>query len=265
MMKLFRVSRGATVFIAVLFFVAISELASAQTPTSDLDYSADKWHVAVSPYLWLAGMSGTVGIDGHQAQVNQSFTDIFSNLKFGVMGVTEVSRGPLSILTDAMYIKLGNETAVPVQGLPPGTVSVNASLSNFVLTPYLGYRLLGKKRASIYILTGLRYYHLSASINPSIAGVGSLTYSTSDNWVDYVEGAHFKFQLSRRIVAYALGDVGGGGSVFTYQVVGGAGYEWSKKWSTSLSYRRLYYQRYTNLNVEPTEQGLVLGVTYRIR
>jgi opacity protein-like surface antigen len=261
---IFQLSRWLAVCLALSLVVICAPL-SAQTTVSDLGYSADTWHVAVSPYLWLAGMSGSVGVGDRQVQVNQSFTDIFSNLKFGVMGVTEVSRGPVSILTDAMYIKLGDETAVPVQNLPPGTVNVNSSLSNFVLTPYLGYRLLGKKRVSIYILTGLRYYHLNTSITPSIAGVGSVTYSTSDNWVDYVEGAHFKFQLSRRIVAYALGDLGGGGSVFTYQVVGGAGYALSKKWSTSLSYRRLYYQRYTTTDVEPTQQGLVVGVTYRIR
>jgi len=38
--------------------------------------------------------------------VNQSFTDIFSNLKFGVMGLTEINRGPISLFTDAMYIRL---------------------------------------------------------------------------------------------------------------------------------------------------------------
>ncbi|HEX8815646.1 MAG TPA: hypothetical protein VF753_09110 [Terriglobales bacterium] len=239
--------------------------APAQTPPSDLDYSADKWHDAASPYLWLAGMNGSVAYGGHSVQVNQSFTDIFSNLKFGVMGLNDVNRGPLSLLTDVMYVRLGNESAIPIQGLP-SALNVNVSLDTFTLTQYLGYRLFGRKRAAIHLLTGVRYYHTGSSINASIPSA-SVSYPASDNWVDYVEGARFQLQLTRRITAFVLGDVGGGGSVLSYNFVGGAGYDWSKKWSTSLAYRRLYYHRQTDsgLNIEPTQQGLVLGATYRFR
>jgi hypothetical protein len=88
-------------------------------------------------------MNGAVGFGGREVQVNQSFTDIFSNLKFGVMGLTEVKRGPISILTDAMYVRLGNERAILLHGLPIA-VNVNTSLNTFTLTPYLGYRLFRK-------------------------------------------------------------------------------------------------------------------------
>jgi opacity protein-like surface antigen len=94
-----------------------------------------------------------------------------------------------------------------------------------------------------------------------------VSYSTSDNWAHYVEGGHFSLNITQRIGAFFLGDVGVGGSILTYQLVGGAAYEWSKKWSTSLGYRRLYFNRQTGagLDIEPTQQGLVVGATYRFR
>jgi opacity protein-like surface antigen len=212
----------------------------------------------------MAGMNGTVGFGGHSVQVNQSFTDIFSNLKFGVMGLTEVNRGPVSLLADAMYIRLGNETAIPITGLP-NAINVNTTLDTFTLTPYLGYRLLGRKRASIQGLIGVRYYHLGPQINAELPSVGKASYSTSDDWADFVEGARFTFRITPRITAFFVGDAGAGGSTLTYQIIGGAGYDWSKKWSTSLAYRRLYFNRQTLIGIEQTQQGLVVGATYRFR
>jgi len=265
-MKTSRLIRWTPVLTYLVFSAAICTLASAQTGFSDLSYSADSWHVAASPYLWLAGLNGTVGFSGREVQVNQSFTDIFSNLKFGVMGLTEINRGPLSLFTDAMYIRLGNETAIPVQGLP-SAVNVNTSLNTFTLTPYLGYRLFGNKRGSIQLLTGLRYYHIGVTINANAGTIASASYSTSDNWADFVQGGHFTLNITRRINAFFFGDAGLGGSLLTYQLAGGAAYEWNKKWSTSLGYRRLYFNRQTSagLDLEPTQQGLVIGATYRFR
>src|SRR5262249_48326729 len=91
-----------------------------ETKKVDVPFHEDTWHVTISPYLWMAGMDGTLSIGGHEAQVKQSFTDIFSSLKFGVMGLTDIHRGRIGILTDVMWIRLGDEKSIPVQGLPSG-------------------------------------------------------------------------------------------------------------------------------------------------
>jgi hypothetical protein len=165
-----------------------------------------------------------------------------------------------------MYIRLGDESAIPVQGLPTD-VNVKTSLNTFTLSPYLGYRIVGSKRGSIDFLTGGRYYHIGSTIKVN-AGLGvQPSSSTSDNWADLVEGARFNLNLTPRIGAFFMGDAGGGGSVLTWQLVGGVGYRWNKRWSTSLGYRRLYFNRQTNtgLGLEQTQQGLVLGATFRFR
>jgi len=259
----------AVVWVIAVLLWAVPLLHSQTAPNAASDGSAfpdDTWHVNLSPYLWLAGMNGTVGFGGRAVQVNQSFRDLFSNLNVGVMGLSEVRRGPISLLTDLMYIRLGNETAIPITGLP-NAIDVKTSLNTFTLTPYFGYRIFGNQRGSIQFISGGRYYHVSSTISTSAGGAGSISTSTSDNWADLVEGGRFQFNLTPRVNAFFLGDAGGGGSVLTWQMVGGAGYRWSKRWSTQLAYRRLYFNRQANngVGIEQTQQGLVLGVTFCAR
>jgi len=213
----------------------------------------------------MAGMNGVVGFGGRGVQVDQSFSDIFHNLKFGVMGLSEVRRNRTGIITDLIYIRLGDETATPIEGLQ-NTIDVKTSLNTFTLTPYLSYRIVGGDRGSIDMLSGARYYHIGASISGE-EGSGRVSFSTTDNWADFVEGGRFKLNLTPSIGAFFLGDVGGGGSALTWQVVGGIGYKWSKRWSTELGYRRLYFDRRGDhgLHIEQTQQGLIVGATVRLR
>lgn len=256
--------------VAFMAFPSASGPLIAQTSANNLadetSVSNDAWHVSISPYLWMAGLDGSIGFGGHAVQVNQSFSDIFQNLKFGVMGFTEVRRRRIGVLTDLMYIRLGNETAIPVGGLP-NAIDVKTSLNTFTLTPYLNYRIFGNERGAIDIVAGARYYHIGSSISAEEGSVGKVSFSTTDNWADYVEGGRFRLNITPRIRAFFIGDAGVGGSVLSWQIVGGVGYNWSKRWSGELGYRRLYFNRQTGggLGIEQTQQGLVLGVTFRPR
>ena len=180
-----RQSKLCFLLFAVAFsLITLCIVAQAQvdpdTSRGQPTFHDDTWHVDVSPYLWLAGMNGTVSLGGHQAQVNQSFSQIFDNLKFGVMGLSEVRRGRIGILTDLMYIRLGDEQAVPIAGLP-NALQVKTSLNTFTLTPYLGYRILGNQRGAIDVLFGGRYYHMGSKITATTSSAGSLSFSQSDS------------------------------------------------------------------------------------
>jgi hypothetical protein len=258
----------AVIWVIALSLWVVTPLHAQSTPTTPSDQSTfhdDTWHVNLSPYLWLAGMNGTVGFGGRSVQVKQSFADIFSNLKVGLMGFSEVRRGPVSMLTDLMWVRLGDETAIAVTGLP-NAIDVKTSLNTFTLTPYFGYRIVGGRRGAIHFISGGRYYHVGSTISATASGGGRVSNSTSDNWADFVEGGRFELNLTPRVTTFFIGDAGGGGSVLTWQIVGGAGYRLSKRWTSQLAYRRLYFNRQTNgIGIEQTQQGLVLGVTYALR
>lgn len=266
------VSRKANMAVSVLAVVILLLAgtpsvgqSAANAPVAQPSFADDTWHINVSPYLWMAGMNGSVGFRGVQVQVNQSFGDIFENLKFGVMGLSEVRRGRIGFLTDLIYIRLGNEPAIPVEGLP-GAINVKTSLNTFTLTPYFSYRIVGNKEGSIDILAGGRYYHVGASITAT-TGPRKVSTSASNNWADLVGGGRFTLNLTPRVVPFFIGDAGGIGSVLTWQIVGGVGLKWSKRWSTELGYRRLYFNRQTNngFGLEQTQQGLIVGATVRLR
>lgn len=136
--------------------------------------------MSVAPYLWLAGLKGTVSLAGYKADVNRSFGDILGNLKFGVMGLSEVRRGRVGLLTDLVYVRRGNEGAIAVSALPL-TVNLQASVNTFTLTPEFGYRVIENKDSAIDVLAGFRYYHVSSSINANANQVGAISVSGSND------------------------------------------------------------------------------------
>jgi hypothetical protein len=238
--------------------------APANLPT----FKEDTWHVSVSPYLWLAGLNGTVSLAGYKANVDQSFGDILGNLKFGVMGLSEVRRGRVGLLTDLIYVRLGDEGAIPVSRLPT-TVNLKASVNTFTLTPEFGYRVFENKEGAIDVLAGFRYYHVSSSINANANQVGAISVSGTNDWADAIGGARFRANLTPKVGVFFLGDAGGGGSSPAWEIVTGAGYRWNQRLSTTVGYRRLYFDRQTTsgnaFGLDVTQEGFILGATYRFR
>jgi hypothetical protein len=86
-----------TLLIPALSTWFLAPIASAQTQTpakttspepKDLD-SDEGWHVGFTPYIWFAGIHGTVGALNHDASVHATFGEIFNYLNIGLMGVVE--------------------------------------------------------------------------------------------------------------------------------------------------------------------------------
>jgi hypothetical protein len=256
---------GALLLAICLFPLRASGQVEAESNSNQLVFDKDTWHVSASPYLWLAGLDGNLTLAGHEAAVHQSFGDIFSNLKVGVMGLTEVRRGRVGVLTDLLFVRVGDQKAVAVPQLP-FPVNVTITTNTFTLTPEMAYRIYSHKYVSADVLGGLRFYHLGANSNFDAGPLGQVPYSGSNNWADAVGGARFLFRLTPKIGAFLIGDAGGGGSDPTWQIVYGAGYRVTKRTTAQIGYRRLYFNRGgTNTSLEATQQGLVLGTTIRFR
>jgi hypothetical protein len=144
---------------------------------------------------------------------------------------------------------------------------VKSSLDTFTLSPYFSYRMFGNEHGFVDALGGIRYYHVGSEITGEVVNVGKQTVSTTDNWVDVIAGGRFRVNLTPKLHAMFIGDAGGGGSLLSWQIVGGAGYQISRRWALDLAYRRLYYDREPGIlgGIEQTQQGLVLGATFQIK
>src|SRR6202789_1397357 len=255
-------NRISLLFSMVLFLLSLTANAQieVESPQQEATYANDVWHVSASPYLWLAGLNGDLNLSGHEAAVHQSFGDIFSNLKVGVMGLGEVRRGRVGVLTDLLFVRVGDQGAVPVPQLP-FPVQVKLTSTTFTLTPEFAYRVYSQKHFAADVLGGLRYYHLGANSNFNAGPLGQFSYSGTNDWADVTAGARLLARVTPKIGAFLIGDAGGGGSSPTWEIVYGAGYKVLKNATAQIGYRRLYFNRQdgSNFGLEATQQGLILG------
>jgi hypothetical protein len=198
--------------------------------------STDKWEFQFVPYLWFAGLKGQVGIGDRVADVDADFGDIFDKLNFGFMAAFEARKGRLGLFSDLLYLKVSAENATP------GALfsSVKLTQKVFMFEEAVAYRLYEKGGSSVDAMAGIRFWHLNtrllftAGISPEVEA------DRSKNWVDGLAGLRGRAYVSKNIFVLGRGDVGGGGSDLTYQLIGGGGLTFRERFSFLLVYRYLH-------------------------
>jgi hypothetical protein len=233
--------------------------ANVDTPSP----SDDGWHVNIVPYLWFAGVHGTVGVAGREASVHASPSDVFNYVNLGAMIAVEPRYKRVLFPVDYMWIKLSDDKALPIQIV---SVSIKAKAQQSILTPKVGYRLVDKKAFKVDALLGIRYWHLdnSLTLQPSLTGN---TFSRSANWVDAVEGGRFQVALSPRVNVTILGDAGGANARLDYQLAGLLGFRVTKKWVVQAGYRYLYvdYRPQSTFVYNVAQSGILFGATWSVK
>src|SRR5215469_4448544 len=116
--------------------------------------NADTWRVGISIYGWFPGVHGTVGVLGHDASVQTSFSDVFHVLKGIIPIAVEADRGRFVMPIDYLWIKLGDDKSLPLNDL--GQTSVDVHLTQSILTPKVGYRALDGEHFKMDVLGGIR-------------------------------------------------------------------------------------------------------------
>jgi len=234
----------------------------------DKDSNTDEgWHFTVTPYIWFAGMHGTVGALGHETSVHANFGDIASYLNIGAMGSFEARYNRVVLPVDFIWMKLSDEKGIPITD---NVDSIKTTVRETLLTPKIGYRIADGKKAKVDMLIGFRYWHLSNELKAIAGGtqVGS-TISKSANFADAVAGGRIILALSPKAFVAFGGEAGGGSARSDWQVGGFLGYKISRKWDLLGGYR------YLSINYRPNGSaqfiynlnmpGLALGATYTIK
>jgi len=231
-----------------------------QAPSSPVS-SNDGWHVAVSPYIWFAGMHGNVGALGREASVHASFGDVFKYLNIGLMGAVEARYNRIVIPVDFMWMKLSDDKATPFGFV---ATSVKVKVNEDILTPKIGYRVIDTGKLTVDGLVGFRYWHLgnTLTLQPQIAN----GFYASANWVDMLGGAKIQAALSPKVVVTILGDAGGGQANTDYQIAGLLGYK-LKKAILQAGWRYMYvnYRPSSTFVYQTAMSGLILGVTIPLK
>ena len=229
------------------------------------DPSEQGWHVAISPYLWFAGLHGTVGTKGHEASVHASFSDIFSYLNIGLMVAVEPRYNRIVMPFDFMWMKLSDDKSLAIDpGTGPPTIKLKVNQD--ILTQKIGYRVVDAEKFKVDALVGFRYWHAGTTltVEQSSPQTNSSFYTSSD-WVDAVGGARIEARLFPRIILTIAGDAGGGGANSDYQVGGFVGWK-LKKIALQAGYRYLSVNYRSGGTIyDVTMSGLLLGVTIPLK
>jgi len=228
------VARGAAAAAALLLLGATSAVAQ-QAPTPQ-----DAWDFIVTPYLWGAGESGTARIGSviPEQNVDASFSDVWSNLDLGAMGLFEARKDRWGILADVFYVQL-SKTSQPL--LDGALGSAQLKTDNTLAEVAGAYRAWQGESAWLDVLAGLRYLDLSANItlfSSKLLPQGRQDSGSAD-WVDGFIGVRARQSFAEKWSLLAYLDIGTGGSKYSYQAIAGIGWSASKTIGIELGYRLL--------------------------
>jgi hypothetical protein len=222
------------------------------------------WHFAVSPYLWLPGVHGSIGDpNGGQIPFSASAGDLLSHFRIGLMGLIEPRYKRIVMPLDIFWIRLGDDRALPNS---PNQGVANLHMTEFFLTQKVGYRVIDSERLKIDALAGFRYWHFGerASFTDN-----TLNFTGSQNWVDPLVGGRITGILTPKVELTVGGDVGGwgAGSQIDYQIFGALGYRIKPALALQAGYRYLYCdnRKATGYFVDNTTSGVFFGVTITLK
>lgn len=234
--------------------------------------ATNKLEVALTPYLWLTGFSGSARVQNITTDLDKNFAQIVgaSDGAFGLMGAVDIVYDRLIFQLNGAwtYAKFEKERGIFRNGSVSATVESNTTWVEFLG----GYRLFeaprstkaeGPQLLSVDAFVGGRITILD--MDTTVRATATVTLpdgrvltagasrrlNASDSWIEPFIGARAMVDLTSGWDLSLRGDVGGfgvDGSQFSWQLVAGLGYRWQyDNWSMALflGYRALS-QDYTN-------------------
>jgi len=229
----------------VLVF-ATALLASVSVQAQD-----EGWVVDVSVFMLGAAMDGTIGIAGHDADIDVSFSDIVENLEMGGMGSMRVARGRWAFTTEVIYMGLGGSNG-----------PVAADVDQWNVEPSASFRVSDRFET----IVGVRYTNLSAEIR----GPFGRNPSGTVDWWDPIIGARWMLPIGEAWTFNLRGDVGGFGvgSDFAWQLFPYLVWQFGERASMQAGYRAVSgdYDEGSGLSefkYDVVTQGPQLGVIFR--
>jgi hypothetical protein len=170
--------------------------------------------------------------------VNVHFSNVLSNLDFGVMATLEARKDRLLILFDGFYISMGRSSD-PILGGALGTARLK--LDNGIVQLAGGYRVLQSETAPVDLYGGLRYTNLNADLTFSTSRLlpAGASRGTSVDWVDAIVGVRATYMFADKWSVWGSADAGAGGSNYSWQLIATLLWDASKTISVSGGFRIL--------------------------
>jgi hypothetical protein len=214
----------------------------------------------VTPYAWLAGVDGQVGVGSVATDVDLSFSDIFDHLKFAVMGYGEARVNQWVFGVDALYMAIGDGRAIAFRG---ETGNVDLTQRQTIVQPVAGISF-GDGTWLLDVLAGFRYWNLDVRLDVDRPSGQLNRRSGSRQWVDATGGFRLNWAPYPVVRIVGAADLGGGGSQSTVNAYGSFGVNLYTHWLAALGYRFLSVDYdHDRFLYDVNTQGVTIGLTYK--
>jgi hypothetical protein len=155
---------------------------------------AESWRFACTPYAWISGIRGTIGVGSNTGEVDVAFNEGGEDFEFGFAGLLEARRRRWVARTDFFYVSFSDEQATSADR--PVTVGQD----DLMLHPEVGYTLLARAWGGVDGLVGARYLNTGVDLSGA-----SEEASVDRGWVDGTLGANLRYQPGSRWAARGQG------------------------------------------------------------
>lgn len=256
---------------------------------------ASSWTFRFTPYGWLTSLNGNQTVRGRTVKVDASFVDVVDatlgqgGTLVGLMADLEARNGPFSVYGNFVWTKIGvDRGGVRTHRVTPdiaGTVGAAAEgkVSMAILEAGAAYEVARIGSVGFDVLAGARYWYQRADLSFDLAttvDIGDLGFgrniaiarSGTVDWLDGFVGARMRLAVAPGHEIVLRGDVGGGGSKFSWQGIAAYGFDFAERngvtYSGLVGYRALYVdyaqgegrRRYA---FDMLQHGPVLGLSLR--
>lgn len=235
-------------------------------PAAPLTASPPKALFQVTPYIWAAGLEGDVSPFRRvpTVHVEKSFSDIFEELNLAGFVNLYGRYGRWVMSGDVMYVNMSDSETV---GPLPYVGAIDAKFDTAQLSATLqgGYRAINRRRFTLDVLGGARYWHLWNDLEVRTAA-RRFTVKSDYGWTDPLIGLRAHLHLNEKVSFLAQGDIGGfgAGSDLTWQALVTANYKINDRFAVSAGYKALSVDYDNDGHVfQSTLSGPVLGFTMR--
>jgi hypothetical protein len=261
------------IILALISFGALCISSSALYAADDaspMPKISESWRFEVTPYAWVPGIQGTLGLNNGLAKsVDVSSSNVVSNIKSGGMIAAEAHYGNWGVIGDLVSATLqetGTLHAPPSVGSV--TLADKATLQQTVLTGAATYTALNDQNIYLDGLLGVRAIYATATVNLNLPGTtAKASTSATTSTVDPIIGFKGRYRIadsSWYLPFYADIGSGGGTTNLTWQAMAGIGKTFSPLIDASLTYRALYYDMKDGAVLQKTTmQGPQIAVTFK--
>ncbi|MDK1378410.1 MULTISPECIES: hypothetical protein [unclassified Sinorhizobium] len=242
--------------------VYAADVLPALAPQPQPEESPEGWSFSFAPYFWIAGIDGdTASFGSPTVEIDQSFSDIFSDLDFGFMAAGDARYGRFSIFTDLQYAKVSTDSATP-RGILANKVDVKTATFSGLLGA--GYAVVDDSSARLDVIGGVKVWSAETEISFRGGILDGVSWEDKETWVDGLVGLRGLYSFTPEWYVTGWGLVAAGEADLDWDLIGAIGYNINDRISALAGYRAMGVD-YSNdgFTYDVIQHGPIIGVAIR--